>query len=133
LAVAAVFLALGATAPAQAQDRPEDFRRSMGNLRPDNPTAFPAIQGSNRPHAIARPNAPAPQPSVNPGVGVYPVYPRYRVYYPPAYGYGYGYPAPYYGYPPYYYGYRYYYGPVFVPAETMYGPAAVRRFMGAGW
>lgn len=49
-------------------------------------------------------------------------------YYRPGYGYGPGYdyiyPYPSYPWP------RYYMGPLYLPAETMYGPEAVKRFMG---
>ena len=50
---------------------------------------------------------------------------RPRFMYP--YGYGYGYDP----YRDYYPVYPYYPGPVFLPAETLYGPEAVKRFMGA--
>ena len=52
----------------------------------------------------------------------------------PRYSSGYGYPYyPDYGYPypPVYYGWRYYYPPpLYIPAEELYGPRAVQRFMG---
>ena len=53
-------------------------------------------------------------------------YGPYRPYYPGGYGYYPRYVAPY-----SYYGPRYIYPPpVAIPAESLYGPRAVRRFMG---
>jgi len=53
------------------------------------------------------------------------IYPRYRYPYP----YSYPYPYPY--QPPYYFNY-YWTAPLYIPAEALYGPQAVKRFMGAG-
>jgi len=115
---------------ASAQQTSNDLRRSMGNLRPDHPTAAPAIQGSYR-HRYQRGQVQVP---VVPG----PAYNAYRgPQYYPNYGQNYGYYAPNYGYNPYY-GYSYpryyrgpmYYPPVYIPAERIYGPGAVQRFMG---
>ncbi len=134
IAVVGAGLALGALseAPAQQQNPVDETRFSLGNQPFDTYTGGRAIQGSNRPRPRQVPTVTIPQPVVpGPVFPTYPVYPRYQVVYPPAYGYGYGYPAYGYPYPPVYYGPRYYPGPVFVPAETLYGPAAVQRFMGA--
>jgi len=116
---------------ALAQQSSDDLRRSMGNLRPDHPTAVPAIQGSNRyRYQRGRNRGPVVQPPVYRGQS----YPRYY----PNYGWNNRYYAPNYGYNPYY-GYRYpsryyrgplYYPPVIIPAERLYGPQAVQRFMG---
>jgi len=109
-----------------AADPADDHRRSMGNLRPDSYTAGRAIQGSNS-QRRASPGAVVPSPPVN--QYQYPV----RQYYVP-YGYGYGYYSPYYGYYPRRYRYpRVYYPyppPLYLPAERLYGPQAVKRFMG---
>lgn len=118
---------------AAADERNNDHRRSMGNLRPDHRTAGPAIQGSpppqSRSHRDRRshhPVHPGHYPGNNYGYGYY------DQYYPPAYGYdpyyarpypGYSYPA----YSPYYWRYP---PPIHIPAETLYGPEAVKRFMG---
>ncbi len=59
-------------------------------------------------------------------------YGAYRHYPYSPYGYGYGYYRYPYSYPYYSRAYRGYYypGPVFLPAETLYGPEAMKRFMG---
>ncbi len=94
-----------------------DARRSMGNLRPSTPHGrthkSPPATGHSHHH---RPNL------------VY-YYPRYGgVYRDPYYRDSYGYDYP--------YTYRYwrprYYAPVFLPAGILYGPEAVKRFMGVG-
>jgi len=106
---------------AQAQNEPDNTRRSMGNLHPDSYTAGRATHGSNR----------STRPTNTVIVAPTPYYPRYNPYhhrrYQPYYSGGYGY-YPYYPTP--YYRPRYVYPPVVVPAETLYGPRAVRRFMG---
>ena len=120
----ALGLLLGLVAVAQnagAQDPRNDHRRSMGNLRPDSYTAGQAVHGSGRisPQQRTR-TVVVPQPYyVNPSYHYYHGYPSY---YPRYYGY----------YPQYGYGYRGYMypPPVAIPAETLYGPQAVRRFMG---
>ena len=116
---------------ASAQQSSDDLRRSMGNLRPDHPTAAPAVQGSNRyRYRRSQNRGPVVQPQV---------YNRYQypAYYPNS-GWNNRYYAPNYGYNPYY-GYPYpsryyrgprYYPPVVIPAERLYGPQAVQRFMG---
>jgi hypothetical protein len=126
LALAAVVALVTAAPQAWAQEDAEDLRRSTGNLRPDSPTGGRAIQGSNRGQSAPGPSVVIPPPA-------YYAYPRYRRY-PGYYRY---YPRGSYGYYPYYgvpYGYRSYrYGyrpPIFLPAETLYGPRAMRRFMG---
>jgi len=123
---------------ASAEEQNNDHRRSMGNLRPDHRTAGPAIQGSPPPESSRRQGRMHHRPA-HPGH-----YPSYD------YGYGHGYSDPYYrpGYryhpyrvdtftsypypahPPYYWRYP---PPIYLPAETLYGPEAVKRFMGGGW
>ena len=110
-------------------------RRSMGNLGPKQPAAKPrkpvAVPHQGYAHTPAR------------GHFHYRPYPGhvYRQPYvisPYGSGYGYGYD---YGYDPYrsevYSPYRSYYGrpylpPIYLPAETIYGPQAVKRFLGWG-
>lgn len=85
---------------ALAQQHPDDFRRSMGNLRPSHRTAFPATQGS-------------PPPGASQHRRSRQIY-VYQPYFP-AYNYNYGYyypPVQYYraypfGYVPRYWQYRY--------------------------
>lgn len=127
--VAAVLVGTIINGVALAQHiEPTDYKRSNGNLRLDHPTAVPSIQGTT----------PYRQPtnSVPNTVTRYPVYqyPRYNSPYRQDYGYYPSYDG-YYQQPSYYYPRRYYRGyryptPVFVPAETLYGPQAVKRFMG---
>jgi tetratricopeptide (TPR) repeat protein len=121
---------------ASAEERNNDHRRSMGNLRPDHRTAGPAVQGSPPPESWRRqarmhhrPAQPGHYPSYDSGYG----YGHSGHYYSPGYGYDpyyvdpyrrYPYPA----YPPYYWRYP---PPLYIPAETLYGPEAVKRFMGA--
>ena len=94
-------------------------RRTIGNLRPDSATGGGLAQGPGQARGHRTIVIPSP-------------------YY---YGHGrpdyyYGYRPRYYGYYPYYgyrYPYRRYYvhpGPVYLPSETLYGPSAMRRFMG---
>ena len=101
-----------------------DARRSMGNLRPKQPTPNsrpPAAQS----HRGQSHHAPYHRPGYyRPSYGgVY----RDPYQYDP-YGYDYGpYDYPYhYPYPPYYI------APLYIPAEELYGPQAVNRFMGWG-
>jgi hypothetical protein len=110
----------GAGHHAPARHHADDTRRSMGNLRPGSHAAVGTAQGSNRTILVV------PQPYYG-GYG-YPYDPRYRPYYPGGYGYYPYYSAPY----PYYYG-PYVYPPVYVAPDTLYGPRALRRFMGLGW
>lgn len=117
-----------------AADSSDDFRRSAGNLRPESRTAGGAIQGSPPPASSSSAQRYVPAPAV-----VYPYSPYSSGYYYPP---GYGYPSPYYGYNYYRrpYGYRVprYYGgylyapPVYLPSQRLFGPQAVKRFMGVG-
>jgi len=114
---------------ALAADPADDYRRSMGNLRPDSRTAAPAIQGSPPPRSSGSAQRVVPAPSYG-----YPTYhPGYSPYYPgysyPSYGYYPNY-SRYYRYPRVYYRGYLYPPPVYLPAERLYGPQAVRRFMG---
>jgi hypothetical protein len=112
---------------AWAQHRPDDYRRSMGNLRPDSYTAGRAVQGSDRFRPRGRTTVVVPSPYYY--GSPYPYYAPYPSYYPGGYGY-----YPYYVSPYSYYGPGYIYPPpVLIPPETLYGPRAVRRFMGAPW
>ena len=110
---------------AWAQAEPDNTRRSMGNLHPDSYTAGRAVHGSDRVQPRARTTVVVPQPYYH--GHSYPHYYRpYRPYYPGGYGY-----YPYYVAPrPYYYPGYLYPPPVVIPAETLYGPRAMRRFMG---
>jgi hypothetical protein len=127
-AVAAAVLLAALAQHAWAQDAVNDSRRSMGNLRPDAYTAGRAIQGSNRVLRRGTPTLVIPRPQPYYGYA-YPYYYGYDPYYPPVYGY-----RPYYRAPYPYYSRGYVYPPLIaVPAETLYGPRAVRRFMGAPW
>jgi len=113
---------------ARAQDRPDDLRRSTGNLRPNNRTAVPAIQGSPPPRVYRR-WYPVPYPPnyVVPYPGYVPGYWYEAPYYPPGYVQDPYYPYP---YPPPYYWRPRYLPPVFVPAEQLFGPEPVKRLMG---
>jgi len=115
-ALVAFLAILAAGRYALAQDTVDNRRRSMGNLRPTPPAA----QGTNRTIIVV------PQPYYI-GYGS-PYYPGYRPYYPGGYGYYPYYQVPY----PYYRG-PIVYPPIYVPAEPLYGPRALRRFMGVGW
>jgi len=128
----ATLLTLAPADEARADKHPDDFRRSMGNLRFDSRTAAQAIEGSSRPDPGTH------QGHHYPHRGWYHPHPGYA--YPhdcwdTPYGYGYdpyapyGYPHPYPYYPPYYWVYPYP-PPLYLPAETIYGPEAVKRFMG---
>jgi hypothetical protein len=114
LAIVGLLAIVAADRYALAQDTDDNLRRSMGNKRP----TAPATQSPNRTTLVV------PQPHYG-GYG-HRYYRRYRPYYPHGYGY---YPPPY----PYYYRRPYVYPPIYVPPETMYGPRALRRFMGTGW
>ena len=115
--VAAIFLG----DLALAQQNPDDFRRSMGNLRPSHRTAVPAIQGSPPPRSSGR------QRSGNSYV--------YRPHFP-AYHHGYHYypyGRRYYTYPSWYVPsyWRYSYSaPLVMPEGALFGPVAAQRFMG---
>ena len=117
LAISACAALIAATAqlrPANGQDRNDDHRRSMGNLRPNDRTAGPAIQGSppprsSRSHYRSQDRDYVPYNS-------YPYYggPHYKRYYQPYYG-----AVPYYDpYPSYYYRSHGYIPPTFA---TPYG------------
>ena len=54
---------------AWGQERPDDFRRSMGNLRPDSRTAAAAIQGSPPPRSTPEPLPPETAPAPDHGGG----------------------------------------------------------------
>ncbi len=118
----------------------ENLRRSNGSLRPDSYTAGRAVQGSrnhgthgNQPGAaIQQPHGgghDAHQGRQGHGAvhnhgqfgngGGYGYQPYYNPYY-----------RPYYRYPTYYSRPYYYTPPVFIPAGQLFGPAAMRRFMG---
>jgi len=123
--LAVTLLAATVASGVRAADQATDYRRSMGNLRPEANTAGRAIQGSTPYRAPSRSRVYAPSP----------VYPYGSGYVP--YGSGYGYYPPYQGYYPTYRGYPrgYYRGylyppPIYLPAERLYGPQAVKRFMG---
>ena len=84
------------------------------------PAAAPT---TSHPPAVSQPSQ--SQPSGNQGARQYYIYyPGGYPYYGGAYGNGYSYPNEYYSPQPLYS------GPLFVPAETMYGPESVKRFMG---
>ena len=127
-ALAIALLAAGVTVGHSASAADPANRRSMGNLRFDDNTAGRAIQGST-------PYNGGNRAFFVPGAtrGNYPV----RQYYAPSpYGYGY-YPSynngyyPQYGYSRGYYRGYFYPPPIYLPAERLYGPQAMRRFMGA--
>ena len=115
----------------------ENMRRSNGSLRPDSYTAGRAVQGSR--NGGTRGNHPGMarqqrhqgghvdrhghggvhnQGHFGQGQGY-----GYQPYYNPYY-------QPYYRYPTYYYSRPYYLPPAFIPAGQLFGPAAMRRFMG---
>lgn len=130
--VSLVSIAIGGSAalgePNSKKSRPET---PLGN----NPN--PVIWGGQQP----KPAAPTPQPAAKPAAddhdghhhggqqpayypGVYGRvhrYDTYRVYGDPYYDF-YDYPSFYYAYPP----------PIWIPAENVYGPQAMLRFMGVG-
>lgn len=133
-AFGAAMLAVGLAASQYAwaqQKKPQDSRRSMGNLRPESDENSRRSMGNLRPESKTGDESGGTSQVVVPS----PHYYRYRYpsytpgYYPYYYRGGRGY-YPYYA-PryPYHWGYRYY-GPVFIPAERLYGPRAVMRFMG---
>jgi len=135
---------MGNLRPDQAGDQANlDLRRSMGNLRPDQADAQANVDlrrsmGNLRAH---RPSDGPAFPScgvdfgrIEPGTfGPDSVekYPDYGDTYWPGYYPPYDYPYyPYYVYPPRY-RWRYpYFVPLYVPAEAMYGPQALMRFLG---
>ncbi len=112
-----------------AQTRQDDSRRTVSSLRP--PAKSPPARSGRSSGPVQTPTMKEWRPSVVP----YPVYP-YGTYpygsYLPGYGYGYVYP---------YSSYPYYLPPVYLPAERLYGPEAMKRFLGldgagrssAGW
>jgi hypothetical protein len=98
-----------------------DNRRTIGNLRPDSATGGAPAQGSSQ--SAGNPTVVIPSPYYY-GYGGPTYYHGYRPRYCgdyPYYGYGYRYPyRRYYAYPP----------PVYLPSQQLYGPGAMRRFMG---
>jgi hypothetical protein len=111
---------MGNLRPSQANAQANlDLRRSMGNQRPVRLAEGPALHGGGV-NSVRLDDVTGPRHRRrhrHHGHG-------YRPYYYPAYGY------PYYAYPPPY-PYRYpYYAPIYIPAETMYGPQALKRFLG---
>jgi len=97
---------------AQAQNVPDNTRRSMGNLHPDSHALGRTVVVVSHPyyHGYPHPYSYRPyRPYHSGGYGYYPYYVAPRPYYYPGYL-----------YPP----------PVAIPAGTLYGPRAVRRFMG---
>ncbi len=130
---AAAVLVVAATWANQAlaAEGNNDHRRSMGNLRPDHPTATPSITGSpptgwkggsgSADHGRPRVHRPYRHHS----------YHDRWYYWPPGYVYD-----PYYPYltprPPYYWDpWRYpYYGPPYYPVGPVWGAEGVRRFLG---
>jgi tetratricopeptide (TPR) repeat protein len=118
---------MGNLRPDHANDEANlDLRRSMGNLRPDRPHDGYAVQAPQFPRCgvdCARIEHDTFEPDY---AGKYPYHgdAYWPPYYPPPYDY------PYYVYPPRY-RWRYpYFAPLYIPAEAMYGPQALRRFLG---
>ena len=134
LFASAAWMAVTASTGFAAADEPNnDHRRSMGNLRPDHRTAGPAVEGSPPPESARRRGWIDQRPLDHEH---YPPYDHgywhHGHRYPFDYGYDpyYAYPyPPYPPYPPYYWRYPYV-PPVYIPAEALYGPQAVKRFMG---
>lgn len=131
IGLAAALLAVVAVANVRAlgDDASSDSRRSMGNLRLDSREAGQAIQGV-QPRGTTRSRTVVVPRPVYPYGGYSPYYSGYPGYYSPGYGY-YPYP-PSYGYPRFYHRGYLYPPPVYLPAERLYGPQALRRFMGVG-
>ncbi|NLD95457.1 MAG: hypothetical protein GX639_22630 [Fibrobacter sp.] len=106
---------------------PNPSRRSMGNLLPETRRS-PAPESSDSGSAtVVLPNPYYPGYYYSPGYyyAPYAVYPGYGPYvYPYGYARDYYHPRGYY--------HRYYVAPppLFVPAQTLFGPQATRRFMG---
>ena len=125
-AMGLVVLVAALTERGWGQGTVDDTRRSMGNLRPDSYTAGRAVQGSNRFSPGGTRTVVVPQPYYGGYPHPYGYRPYYRSYRPGVYGYYPYYPTPY----PYYYRPYVYPPPVFIPAETLYGPRAMRRFFG---
>jgi len=134
LASAALFaVAASSNAPSNQSGTPDDdHRRSMGNLRPDDRTAGLAVQGSPPPR-FDRDRGPADQRARHDRGGDLPGH-RHR----PHHGQGYWHPPyppdygldPYYHHPrPFYWGYPYW-PLIHIPAESLYGPLALKRFLG---
>lgn len=129
--IAAALLVAGVIVgpPASTAEPVEKHRPSMGHPRPDADPGGRAIQGSTPQNAGGHNND-----SFVPGATLA-GYPVRRHYVPYPYGDGY-YPryshSPYYHYPYGYYRGYLYPPPVYVPAERLYGPQAMRRFMGVG-
>ena len=130
LASAALFAA--AASSNVPSDKPnDDHRRSMGNLRPDDRTAGLAVQGSPPP-GFNEDRGPADRGASQDRGGDLP-----GVQHAPYRGGGYSHP-PYpgdYGLDPYYHHprrryWRYPYLPlIHIPAEHLYGPQALKRFL----
>lgn len=127
---------LGATAEAQRININDNHRRSMGNKRP--PELFGNLNKSSG-HRGGASHGGHHDGHVKHRHRYRHYYPHsgYRMYYGGAYRYPYGYGYPYdygYGYPytypnAYWYS-RYQYAPIHIPAEQLYGPQALKRFMG---
>lgn len=120
-----ILVALVACGSARGQSRSDDYRRSMGNLRPPSGRSQPA-QESTPPATRPEPDHPRhhdghgrDRDGCYPGGGMgydpYPAY-QYAPIYPP-------YASPYW--------LPIYPGPIVLPAEAIYGPESFRRFMGA--
>jgi len=134
LASAALFaVAASSNAPSNQSGTPDDdHRRSMGNLRPDDRTAGLAVQGSPPP-GLDRERGPAHRRASQDRPGDLPGH-RHRAHH----GHGYWYPPcpPHYGLDPYchyprrrHWGYPYL-PLIHIPAESLYGPQALKRFLG---
>ncbi len=113
---------MGNLRPSQANDEANfDLRRSMGNLRPDRSHDGPAPPGRGVDYGRIEHDPVGPD-----YVREYPYYGD--LYWPPYYARPYDYP--YYVYPPRY-RWRYpYCAPLYIPAQPMYGPEALMRFLG---
>jgi hypothetical protein len=120
--IATALLALAALSAqgAPAHEANLNLRRSMGNLRPSYADAqanhdLLRSMGNRRPDDVIGPRHRRKHRHHGHG---------HRIHYYPAYGY------PYYAYPPPY-PYRYpYYAPIYIPAQPLYGPQALKRFLG---
>ncbi|MGI6419965.1 MAG: hypothetical protein ACOX1P_30380 [Thermoguttaceae bacterium] len=105
---------------------PNPSRRSMGNLRPETRQSQAPESLDSGSATVVVPNPYYPGYYYSPGYYYAPraVYPGYGPYYPYGYARDYYWPRGHY--------YRYYVTPppLFVPAQTLFGPQATRRFMG---
>ncbi len=105
---------------------PNPSRRSMGNLRPETRKSQSPESSDSGSATLVVPNPYYPGYYYSPGYyyAPYAVYPGYGPYYP------YGYARDYYWPRGHYYRYYVVPPPLFVPAQTFFGPQATRRFMG---